>query len=161
MAAARPGGGSAAWRVFFRIMYRLLRLMDPLIRSALAVGAPGLDGIVSVSFPGRRTGRPRRTLLTVLSVGGRWYIGHPNGDTGWTRNAEAAGAVAIDPAPATGGARSFRVVRLPPGPERDAAIAATRTQQPFPGNVIYGAARRHIQAVGVYFRLEAVDREAP
>ncbi len=143
--------GSVAWRLALRVMYRVLRLLDPLIRSGLRVGVGGLDGVVAVRVAGRRSGRDRSTLLTLLHVDGKWYIGHPNGDTGWTRNAEAAGTVKIDP-PAAGG-DTFLVVRLPPGPERDAVIRATRTQQPFPGNLVYRAANRHIAAVGVYFRL--------
>ena len=143
---------SAAWRIAFRVLYRFLRLTDPLIRSALAVGTPGLDGIVRITVPGLQTGRPRRTLLTLLTVGDRWYLGHPNGDAAWVRNAEAAGWLEVDPPPAAGPRVAVR--RLPPGPERDAVIRATWTQQPFPGNVIYRAARRHIAAVGVYFRLE-------
>jgi hypothetical protein len=96
--------------------------------------------------------------VTLLNSGGEWYVGHPNGDVAWTRNAEAAGSVRIDP-PAAGGA-SFKVVRLPPGPERDAVIAATRVQQPFPANLVYRAASRHISAVGVYFRLVPASEPA-
>jgi len=147
---------SRAWRIGFRVMYRVIRLFDPLVRSAIALGLPGLDGIVRIAAPGRRSGRTRRTLVTLLRVGDRWYVGHPNGHTGWTRNAEAAGEIEVDPAPG-GAARdraTVRVTRLPPGPERTAVIEATRSQQPFPGNVVYRAARRHILAVGVYFRLE-------
>ncbi|HLO34669.1 MAG TPA: hypothetical protein VK194_01240, partial [Candidatus Deferrimicrobium sp.] len=48
----------------------------------------------------------------------------------------------------------FAARRLPPGPERDAVIRSTAVQQPFPANVLYRAARRHIAAVGVYHRLE-------
>lgn len=132
-------------------MYRFLRLMDPMIRAARARGAPGADGFVELKVPGRTTGRPRTTLLTLLSVDGQHYLGHPNGNTQWTRNVEAAGVVHIDP-PA--GGETFSVVRLPPGPERDAVIEATRTQQPFPANLVYRAASRHIAAVGVYFRLD-------
>ena len=44
--------------------------------------------------------------------------------------------------------------RLEPGPERDAAIGVTARQQPFPGNLLYRASRRHVMAVGVYFHLE-------
>jgi hypothetical protein len=143
---------SAAWRLAFRVLYRFLRLADPLIRSALTVGTPGLDGIVRITVPGARSGRPRRTLLTLLTVGDAWYLGHPNGDASWVRNAEAAGWLDIDPPPAAGS--RVAVHRLGFGPERDAVIRATWTQQPFPGNVIYRAARRHIAAVGVYFRLE-------
>lgn len=143
--------GSSFWRVALRLMYRLLRLMDPMIRAARTRGAPGANGFVELKVPGRQSGRPRSTLLTLLSVGDEQYVGHPNGDTGWTRNVEAAGVVHIDPPGVYGG--TFSVVRLPPGPERDAVIRATRTQQPFPANVVYRAASRHIAAVGVYFRL--------
>jgi hypothetical protein len=132
-------------------MYRFLRLIDPLIRSWIAHGFGGLDGVVEVRIPGRRTGETRANLVTILRVGKTWYIGHPNGDTAWTRNAEAAGTVTIDPPAAHGGA--FSVVRLEPGGERDAVIKATHRQQPFPANLVYRAAFRHITAVGVYFRL--------
>jgi hypothetical protein len=146
-----PARASRAWRVAFRVLYQILRLADPLIRSALALGVPGLDGIVRVTVPGRHTGRPRRTLLTLLSVDGAWYLGHPNGPTAWTLNADAAGWLTIDPPTLTG--PRVALTRLPPGPERDTVIRATWSQQPFPGNVIYRAARRHVAAVGVYYRL--------
>ena len=121
--------GSVAWRLALRVMYRFLRLLDPLIRSGLSVGVGGLDGVVEVRVAGRRSGKDRSTLITLLHVDGNWYIGHPNGDTGWTRNAEAAGIVKIDP-PAAGG-DTFSVVRLPPGPERDAVIQG----DPYPAAV--------------------------
>jgi hypothetical protein len=136
-------------------MYRFLRLMDPMIRASRARGAPGTDGFIELKVAGRQSGRPRTTLLTLLSVGEEQYIGHPNGDTQWTRNVEAAGVVHIDPPGVYGG--TFSVVRLPPGPERDAVITATRTQQPFPANLVYRAASRHIADVGVYFRLVPTD----
>ncbi len=139
-------------------MYRFLRLTDPLIRSWRANGLAGLDGVVEVSISGRTSGRSRATLLTLLNVGGEWYLGHPNGETEWTRNAEAAGIVRIDPPAAHGS--EFGVVRLTPGPERDAVISATRIQQPFPANLVYRAASRHIAAVGVYFRLVPAVRDS-
>lgn len=147
---------SAAWRLVFRVSYRIIRFAEPLVRWALAVGLPGLDGVVRISVPGRVTARTRRTLVTLLHVDGAWYIGHPNGSTGWTRNAEAAGWVEVDP-PGPDGPR-FAVHRLPAGPERDAVIGATWSQQPFPANLLYRAAARHVAAVGVYFRLEPVGR---
>jgi hypothetical protein len=143
--------GSRFWNIALRIMYRGLRLMNPLIRSWRANDLAGLDGVVEVSISGRSSGRSRATLLTLLGVGGEWYLGHPNGETAWIRNAEAAGVVRIDPPSAHGSV--FRVVRLPRGPERDAVIAATRVQQPFPANWIYRAAGKHIAAVGIYLRL--------
>lgn len=140
-------------------MYRGLRLLDPLIRSWMAGGSPGLDGVVQLRYVGRRSGRPRRTLVTILDVDGHWYVGHPNGSAGWVRNIESAGVVEIEPAGAHGS--RFAVIRLEPGPERDAVIRATWGQQPFPANLLYRAARRHVAAVGVYHRLETVAPVAP
>ena len=157
-AHANAPRGSRFWRVALRVMYRLLRLIDPFIRSWVAHGAAGLDGVVELHVTGRRSGRTRTTLLTLLSVGGDWYVGHPNGETAWTRNAEAAGTVRIDPPAARGSV--FRLVRLPQGPEREAVIAATRAQQPFPANLVYRAASRHIAAIGVYFRLVPIVEAA-
>jgi hypothetical protein len=140
-------------------MYRGLRLLEPVIRPAVAAGGPGLDGVVELRFPGRRSGRPRRTLVTLLTVDGHWYVGHPNGSAAWIRNIEAAGVVAIEPPGALGS--RFRMERLADGPERDAVIRATWTQQPFPANLLYRAARRHVAAVGVYHRLEPIRDEGP
>jgi len=154
-----PARRSAAWSLAFRVSYRLLRLLDPLIRSWLANGWPGLRGIVEVRTVGRRSGRVRRSLLTLLLVEGTWYLGHPDGDADWIRNAEAAGWVDIDP-PAAGGSR-HAVVRVASGPERDAVIRASWNQQPFPANLLYRAAARHVAAVGVYLRLAADDPSGP
>jgi hypothetical protein len=133
-------------------MYRGLRMLDPVLRSVVASGGPGLDGVVELRFVGRGSGRPRHTLVTLLTVDGRWYVGHPNGPAAWVRNIETAGVVEVDPPGAAGS--QFAVVRLEPGSERDAVIRATWTQQPFPANLLYRAARRHVAAVGVYHRLE-------
>ena len=148
---------SRAWSIAFRAFYRIVRAVDPLVRSSIANRLPGLDGIVELRFVGRRTGRPRRTMITLLSLEGRWYVGHPNGEASWVRNIEAAGWVDIEP-PGRDGPR-FRVDRLAPGPERDAVIRATARQQPFPANLLYRAAQRHIAAVGVYDRLEPVPTD--
>jgi len=133
-------------------MYRFVRLIDPLIRSWVANDLPGLSGVVELRFVGRRSGRERRILITLLSHDGHWYVGHPNGNASWVRNVEASGWVEVEP-PGRHGPR-FAVHRLPDGPERDAVIRATVRQQPFPGNLLYRAAQRHIAAVGVYHRLE-------
>ena len=144
MIAPTPDSGrlrprrSAAWSLAWRAGYRLARLLDPLIRSWVANDLPGLDGVVELRFVGRRTGRRRR-------------VRHPNGETAWLRNIAASGWLEVDPAAAHG--RRFRVERLPPGAERDAVIEATARQQPFPANLLYRAARRHVAAVGVYVRL--------
>lgn len=150
----RVPGRSAVWSAVWRILYRLIRILDPLLRSWMANGLPGLDGIVEVRSVGRNSGRERRVLVTLLSLAGRWYVGHPNGITSWQHNAEAAGWLEIEP-PAAHGSR-FAVIRLGPGPERDAVIAATGDQQFFPANLVYRLARSHISAVGVYHRLDPI-----
>ena len=149
---------SAAWSFTFRFFYRIIRLLAPLVRSAVANGLPGVNGIVEVRSVGRRSGRPRWTLLTLLSHDGAWYIGHPNGTADWIRNAEAAGWVDVEPAGAHGARHA--VHRVSEGPERDAVIRATVRQQPFPANLLYRAALRHIAAVGVYDRLDPIDGSA-
>jgi deazaflavin-dependent oxidoreductase (nitroreductase family) len=154
-----PARRSVVWAVVFRVSYRLLRLLDPLIRSWIANGAPGLDGIVELRTVGRRSGRPRRTFVTLLSVDERFYVGHPNGTAEWLANLLASGWVDVDP-PGAGGPR-YSVDRLPPGAERDAVIRATWTQQPFPANLLYRAARRHVAAVGEYIRLTPTRADGP
>jgi hypothetical protein len=151
---------SVAWSVTWRVLYRFVRVMDPLLRSWIANDLPGLNGVVELRFVGRRTGRERRILVTLLSHAEHWYVGHPNGAASWIRNAEASGWVEVE-SPGGHGPR-FSVHRLRDGPERDAVIRATVRQQPFPGNLIYRAAQRHIAAVGVYHRLEPLpDDDGP
>jgi hypothetical protein len=143
------------WSLFFRAMYRFLRLLDPVLRAVWRRGLPLFGRIVDLRVVGRRTGRARRTLVTLLTVRGAWYVGHPNGGADWTSNL-AAGAGA-ELGLASGESRRVSAVRVDAGPEREAVIRATWSQQPFPGNVIYAVARRHVRAVGVYFRLNPLD----
>ena len=150
---------SAVWSVIWPIAYRFVRLMDPWIRSWIANDLPGLNGIVELRHVGRRTGRARRTLVTLVTDGGRWYVGHPNGEAAWVRNGESSGWVDVEPS-GVGGPR-FSIHRLANGPERDAVIRATATQQPFPANLLYRAAQGHIAAVGVYHRLEPIGAGTP
>jgi hypothetical protein len=113
-----------------------------------------MGNVQELRVAGRSSGRPRSVLLGVLRTSGRRYLGHPNGDVGWTRNLEAAGSAELV---APGGrAEQVRGRRLPEGEERTQAILATN-QQLFPGNLVYRMARSHIFAVGVFFRLESDD----
>jgi len=141
---------SRFWTRVLRALYRWLIFVDPVVRAWFRGHAIG--NTVDLIVTGRRTGLQRRVLLGLLRVGDAVYVGHPNGDVPWTRNLEAAGVGEIRP---HGFPRfTVRAVRLPPGDERDAVIAATWHQHPFPGSVWYYLARRHISAVGTYFRLE-------
>ncbi len=146
-----PARASSGWRRFFPVMYWLIALAEPFVRLAWRAG---YGNFVELRVVGHRTGRQRRILLGLLRDGSRWYLGHPNGDVPWTRNLEAVGTADLvirPPRPL-----AVRAVRLGDGEERDRAILAT-SQHPFPGNVVYRLARRHIRAVGVYFRIETVD----
>ena len=143
---------SSAWAVYLRVQYRFIRLLDPLIRTWWR--GNGLGNVVELRVIGRRSGTERRVLVGLLQSDRDWFIGHPNGDTAWTRNLAAAGGGSLVLSwPA---AVPIRARRLEPGPDRDRAILAT-WQHPFPGNVVYRLARRHILAVGTYFALEIAD----
>jgi hypothetical protein len=141
---------SAAWHVGFRLLYALLRVLDPLIRWAWFSVGIGITSKLTVR--GRLSGRERSVLVGLLRVNGIWYVGHPNGEVGWTANLREARRATIAPRPET----AFEVLAHPleVGAERQAVILATAEQQPFPGNLIYRAARRHILSEGRYFRLE-------
>jgi hypothetical protein len=143
---------SAFWQRFLPAEYRLIRLLDPLVRPFWS--GFGLGNVVELRVAGRRTGRMRSVLLGLLQNDGHWFLGHPNGDVEWTRNLEAAGTadLVFHGRPSV----TVRATRLPPGALRDSAILATG-QHPFPGNLVYRLARRHIRAVGTFFELERVD----
>lgn len=110
-----------------------------------------LPRAVDLDVSGRRSGRPRRVLLTLLTVGDAWFVGHPNGPVPWTWNLEAAGVAEMTLR--DGRSARVRALRLWGGPEREAVIRATWSQQPFPANLAYALARRHVRRVGVYYRL--------
>jgi hypothetical protein len=131
----------------------VVRHLGPLVKLIVAVGAPTFpDRIVELELVGRRTGRPRHVLVTLLTIDGRWYVGHPNGRAGWLANLEAAGRVraTILGRPPV----EVRSVPLMLGPERTSVILATARQQPILARTMYRAARRHILRAGVYHRLE-------
>ncbi|HYI23689.1 MAG TPA: hypothetical protein VEX62_13750 [Candidatus Limnocylindrales bacterium] len=139
---------SQFWRSAYRVQYRLLALLDPLIRSAW--NTFGIGNVVELRVPNRK-GNMRSRLVGILLTDGRSYLGHPNGDVGWTRDLDAAGGGVIKWP--NGMEWQFSARRLSPGAERERAIRATN-QHPFPGNLMYRLGRRHIRAVGVFFRLE-------
>ena len=141
---------SAAWHVALRTFYAMLRVLDPVIRWAWFSVGIGITARLTVR--GRRSGRARSVLVGLLRVDGSWYVGHPNGEVGWTANLRDARRATIAPRPE----EAFEVTATPleAGQERTAVILATSEQQPFPGNLVYRAARRHILNEGRYFRLE-------
>jgi hypothetical protein len=141
---------SRFWHHAFRVQYRILALIDPIVR--VVWRRIGVGNIVDVTVARRNGGGDRSRLLGLLHVGNRRYLGHPNGHVGWTRDLLAAGGGSYR-WPALS-ATDFRATLVPDGEERDAAIRAT-SQHPFPGNLTYRLGRRHVRKVGVFFRLEA------
>ena len=143
---------SKFWRSAYRLQYRLLALLDPVIRSVW--NAFGIGNVVELRIRNPK-GSVRSRLVGILLTDGRSYLGHPNGDVGWTRDLDAAGGGVIKWP--NGMEWQFSARRLPSGAERERAIRAT-SQHPFPGNLMYRLGRRHVRATGVFFRLE--DRPA-
>jgi len=147
--ATEAAAESAAWDWFFRVFFKTTphRLMRGVRR--VSASSP-IEELVVV---GRKTGKERHHLITLIDVDGRLYVGHPNHRSQWARNLEAGGGVLLrrgfEPTP-------VRAIWLEPGPERTAAIAAAG-RQPFPAGLVYHGARRHIEAVGAYYRLEPIE----
>lgn len=140
---------SSFWRAVFRLQYRVLALFDPLIRGVWR--RHGLGVTIELRVAGRDGRGVRSRLVGLLRAGSNEYIGHPNGDVGWTRDLAASpNGTLVYP---DGNEVHFTALRLERGEERERAIRAT-SQQPFPGNVIYRLARRHVRKFGVYFRVE-------
>ena len=99
---------------------------------------------------------PRSAVVTLFVVDDQWYVGNPNGNAQWARNLVAARSAVI----VRGRVRTpVTAELLPDGPERERAIRATANQPP-PASLVYRLGRRHISAVGTYFRLEP-DTAAP
>jgi len=143
---------SARWNAWLPIQYRIIKALNPLVRFLWR--GFGIGNIVELRVVGRRTGLTRSVPLGLLRDGGRWFLGHPNGDVPWTLNLEAAGTALLIFRPPT--AIAVRARRLEPGELRDRAIAATG-QHVFPGNLVYRLARAHVRAVGAYFLIEVGD----
>ena len=97
-------------------MTRARRLANALMRGLLRLGvAPGTTYLLTV--PGRRSGQPRSTPVTLVERDGQRWLVAPYGEVGWVRNARVAGEVRL-----TRGRRS-ELVRLEElGPEEAAPI---------------------------------------
>lgn len=145
--------GSRAWRAVFGLVFRLTPDRLTLFVSSRDRSAPMREVIVA----GRRTGLQRKVVLSVFEIGGHWYVAHPNGERAqWVRNMHASrSAVVIGR-----DGRHVNVVCIPVdrGSEREAVLAATN-RQPFPANLVYRLARRHVTAAASCFRLLPIGTE--
>ena len=140
---------SRFWHVTYRIQYRLLAIIDPLVVSFWR--RFGVGNVVALEVTRRDGAGQRSRLLGLLHAGGRRYVGHPNGHVGWTQDLAASRRATL--VFRDGERRELIATPLDLGAERELAILAT-SQHPFPGNLMYRLGRRHIRAVGVFFRLD-------
>jgi deazaflavin-dependent oxidoreductase (nitroreductase family) len=70
------------------------RAANRLVRLLLKLGLmPGPTYLLTV--PGRRTGRPLSTPVTLVEEGAERWLVAPYGDVAWVRNARAAGEVTL------------------------------------------------------------------
>ena len=146
--------GSRLWHAAFRFQYRILALIDPLVRRMWQ--RYGIGTIVELDIARREGKGTRARLIGVLHANGQSYVGHPNGEVGWTRDLEGAGGGVMRYH--NGVTWRFVATLLADGDERERVIRSTG-QHPFPGNIVYRLGRRQVRAVGVYFRLS--DPPAP
>ena len=152
-------GGNPAWQAAWRGVYVVGRRWGRIMRWLARMGVPTFaNQLVELDLVGRRTGRPRRVTVTLLRLGDRWYVGHPNGPRSWLANlgaADSVDAIVVGQPPVR-----VRPVPLGLGPERDAVIVATAWQQPVGAREWYRVAQGHIRRAGIYYRLEPVRPEA-
>src|SRR5437773_635816 len=77
----------------FRFSF-VFRAGNVLMRSLLALGI-SVNGTTLITVPGRKTGRPRSTPITMVEVDGQRYVQSPFGDVDWVRNLRAAGKATL------------------------------------------------------------------
>lgn len=70
------------------------RLANVLVRGLLRAGV-GPPRTYLLTVPGRRTGHPRSTPVTLVEESGRRWLVAPYGEVGWVKNARAAGRVTL------------------------------------------------------------------
>ena len=63
-------------------------------RSLLALGI-SFNGSTLITVPGRKTGQPHSTPITVVEFEGQRYVQSPFGSVNWVRNLRAAGKATL------------------------------------------------------------------
>jgi deazaflavin-dependent oxidoreductase (nitroreductase family) len=101
------------------------RAINRAVRLLLRLGlVPGPTYLLTV--PGRRTGRPFSTPVTLVEEeGARWLVA-PYGEVGWVRNARAAGRVTLS----RGGHSETLPIRELPSAEAAAVLQRYVTRVP-------------------------------
>ncbi|MCA1644312.1 MAG: nitroreductase family deazaflavin-dependent oxidoreductase [Chloroflexi bacterium] len=63
-------------------------------RTLLGLGI-SFNGSTLITVPGRKTGRPRSTPITMVEFNGQRYVQSPFGSVDWVRNLRAAGQATL------------------------------------------------------------------
>ena len=119
----------------------MVRLNVALLRRGLRVGTQAL-----LTVPGRRSGLPRSTPISLASVAGRRYIVAAFADADWVANVRAAGAGSLTRGHATEPVHLFEVPTAERGPILRAFLEQVRGGVRFfgrqtPDEIIAGADR--------------------
>src|SRR5438874_2720817 len=64
------------------------------MRSMLAMGI-SFNGTTLITVPGRKSGQPRSTPITMVEFNGQRYVQSPFGSVDWVRNLRAAGKATL------------------------------------------------------------------
>ena len=86
------------------------------MRAMLALGI-SLNGTTLITVPGRKTGRPHSTPITMVEFDGQRYVQSPFGNVNWVRNLRAAGKATL-----SWGRRQETVIATELSPEQAAPI---------------------------------------
>ena len=86
------------------------------MRAMLALGI-SLNGTTLITVPGRKTGRPHSTPITMGEFDGQRYVQSPFGNVNWVRNLRAAGKATL-----SWGRRQETVIATELSPEQAAPI---------------------------------------
>ena len=86
------------------------------MRSMLTLGI-SLNGTTLITVPGRKSGRPRSTPITMVEFDGQRYVQSPFGSVDWVRNLRAAGRATL-----SWGRRHETVIATELSPEQAAPV---------------------------------------
>ena len=85
-------------------------------KSLLALGI-SFNGSALITVPGRKTGRPHSTPITMVEFNGQRYVQSPFGSVQWVRNLRAAGKATL-----SRGRRHETVIATELSPEQAAPV---------------------------------------
>ena len=126
---------------------RFLRLGNAIVTALLERGVK-MGGNTLLTVPGRKSGEPRTTPVTILNWNGERWLASPYGEVNWVRNLRAAGHGSLRRGRDV---EAISAVELSP---REAAAVYKSTLASYPGLV------RSYFAVTPDASLEAFEQEA-